>query len=170
MLIPVIFKNMADEIINSNPIGKNDFVMNDGVIIDCGALNDDCDICGAENIFDAGSAVETCLDGTKDPVQDFMNDVENRLSLEKEKVGNRVIELTITINLKPDLKSEGCDCCVKTSCDKNVDNVTKSMALKYAKAYGLYKISAINDIMAFKGSDFFDDVTLLTTIAQDHII
>ena len=149
MLIPNVFKNLDDAM--------------------CSLLPEDESCCEAEAIFDAGSTAETCLDTSKDPVQGFMDDVEDKLSLDKAKVGNRVIKITLTINLDDCDNKECCSVVKEANTIKDPDTI--KLAKRYANEYALYKLAALNDIATFKGKDsVMNDITLLTTIAQNHII
>ena len=152
MIIPNVFKNLMDDMTSLDPMSES--------------------CCSAEDLFDMGSLAETACDTSKDPVQEFMDSIEDKLSLEPEKRGNRVIKITITLNLDElDKQNKPEDiCCVKEASSYLNDKEVIKLAKRYANEYALYKISALNDIASLHGgeSKFLDDLTLYTTIAQNY--
>ena len=142
MLIPDVFKNL-------------DAAM-------CSVLPEDNHCCDGEEIFDAGSLAECCLDSSKDPVQGFMDELEDNLSLNKEKTGKRIIKITLSINL--DSSNEPL---VDTSIEKCASEDIIKLAKRYANEYALYKLAALRDISELHGKSFLDDITLINTIAQN---
>lgn len=146
MLIPNVFQNLADDII---------------------AIAPEANCCGAEEVFDAGDAMQCALDTSKDPAQQFMDAVEDKLSIIPEKRGKRVIQITITLSLD-DKQNDVVDSVIKEASELSSDSDVVSLAKRYSNEYALYKLAALNDISSFYGNDILDDFTLYTTIAQNY--
>ena len=148
MLVPQLFRNLSDCIIN--PADE---------VHQC---------CSSEEVFDCGDALEAALDTSKDPVANFMNKVEEKLSLDPKIRGERVIKLTISINIDNPSATDIVDMStIKEASDYQNNNEIVKLAKRYAVEYGLYKLSALNDIAKLKGDNFVDDYTIFTTIAQN---
>jgi hypothetical protein len=111
--------------------------------------------CGCElgNMFDAGSEYGSSNDpGNDDSVQQFMNSVEQKFSIKTEPVKNRVITITIV---------KGAKQLTKQASTITLTPNFESRALALAETYGLYKLSALNDIQNMHGEEIAEAQYLL---------
>lgn len=147
ILIPEIFKNLSGAVDSVDP------------------FDDGC--CDSEALFDACGAVDAMMDPTKDPVQHIMDEVEEQTSLEPKIRGDRTAQVIITVCLSPSGLSDLTDKLITIKSASSQDPQVVKLAKRFANEYGLYKLSALNDISNIKGADFLDDAALITSIAQN---
>lgn len=127
---------------------------------------DDCGSCSAENVFDCCSAMDAFNDTSKDPVQKFMDEVEEKCSFDDDATNERVIH--IVIKLKGDKNYDAVPEINITKTASEKDEVTK-LAKRYVKEYALYKLAALNDIKTIRGDNFVNDFMLSNVVAQNLI-
>lgn len=116
--------------------------------------------CGCElgNMFDSSSEHACGADSANDDeVQKLMDMAEQKFSIKTEPVKNRV--MTIMIIKGASEKS------MRVSNIKLTENF-ENRALALAETYGLYKLSALQDIMKFHG-DEIDEAQYLLTVGQN---
>lgn len=116
--------------------------------------------CGCElgNMFDSSSEHACGCDAANDDeVQKLMDMAEQKFSIKTEPVKNRV--MTIMIIKGASEKS------LQTSNIQLTENFEKR-ALALAETYGLYKLSALQDIMKFHGDDI-DEPQYLLAVGQN---
>jgi hypothetical protein len=116
--------------------------------------------CGCElgNMFDSSSEHACgCDSANDDEVQNLMDMAEKKFAIKTEPVKNRV--MTIMIVKGANEKA------LKSSNIQLTENFEKR-ALALAETYGMYKISALQDIMKFHG-DEIDEAQLLLTVGQN---
>lgn len=116
--------------------------------------------CGCElgNMFDSSSDYASgCDTANDDEVQKLMDMAEQKFSIKTEPVKNRV--MTIMIIKGASEKS------LQTSNIQLTESFEKR-ALALAETYGLYKLSALQDIMKFHG-DEIDEPQYLLTVGQN---
>lgn len=116
--------------------------------------------CGCElgNMFDSSSEYASGCDAANDDeVQKLMDMAEQKFSIKTEPVKNRVMTIMI----------------IKGASEKSIQvsniQLTESFekrALALAETYGLYKLSALQDIMKFHG-DEIDEPQYLLTVGQN---
>jgi hypothetical protein len=116
--------------------------------------------CGCElgNMFDSSSDYSCGADAANDDeVQSLMDIAEQKFSIKAEPVKNRVM----TIMIIKGASEKG----LQSSSIQLTENSEKR-ALALAETYGLYKLSALQDIMKFHG-DEIDEPQYLLTVGQN---
>jgi hypothetical protein len=111
--------------------------------------------CGCElgNMFDAGSQYGSSNDpGNDDEVQKFMDSVEQKFSIKTEPVKNRVMTIMIV---------KGAKQLTKQASTIALSPSFENRALALAETYGLYKLSALNDIQNMHGEEIAEAQYLL---------
>lgn len=115
--------------------------------------------CDLGNMFNSSSAHACgCDTANDDEVQKFMDMAEQKFSIKTEPVKNRVMTITI----------------IKGASTKDYNGTSKlelspnfeKRALALAETYGMYKISALQDIIDFHGSEI-DEAQFLLTVGQN---
>lgn len=115
--------------------------------------------CDLGNMFNSSSSHACgCDTANDDEVQKFMDMAEQKFSIKTEPVKNRVMTITI----------------IKGASTKDYNGTSKlelspnfeKRALALAETYGMYKISALQDIMKFHGDDI-DEPQYLLTVGQN---
>lgn len=128
------------------------------------------DISALEDIFNSGSALDCIADNADaDPVQDLMDQVSEKFSLDEDKKEKRIINITI-INANNDKNNldQILPSILKSASEVDTNSLLYNKAKKYAASYAVYKIAAINDIEKFKGEKL-NDASLYSLIAQNYI-
>jgi hypothetical protein len=116
--------------------------------------------CGCElgNMFDSGSEYSCGADSANDDeVQKLMDMAEQKFSIKTEPVKNRVMTIMIIKGASEKVLNRS-----NIQLTENFEN----RALALAETYGLYKLSAFQDIMNFHG-DEIDEAQLLLTVGQN---
>ena len=127
---------------------------------------DECGSCAAENVFDCCSAMDVFNDPSKDPVQQFMDEVEEKCSFDDDATNERTIHIIIKLKGNKNCEHLPEIDITKTASEK--DDVSK-LAKRYVKEYALYKLAALNDIKSIHGEGFVNDFMLSNVIAQNFI-
>jgi hypothetical protein len=116
--------------------------------------------CGCElgNMFDSSSEYSCGADAANDDeVQKLMDMAEQKFSIKTEPVKNRVMTIMII---------KGASEKVLNRSNIQLTENFEKRALALAETYGLYKLSAFQDIMKFHG-DEIDEAQLLLTVGQN---
>ena len=129
------------------------------------------DLSALEDLFDSGSALDCLSDcSTSDPVQNIMDEIGDKFSIEEEPRGKRMLKIIIInnksgedINVEDILPS-----ILKSASEIDHSSEVYNKAVKFSAAYAMYKIAAINDIQKFRGKNL-DAAELYALIAQDYI-
>lgn len=129
------------------------------------------DLSALEDLFDSGSALDCLSDcSTSDPVQNIMDEIGDKFSIEEESRGKRMLRIIIInnksgedINVEDILPS-----ILKSASEIDHSSEVYNKAVKFSAAYAMYKIAAINDIQKFRGKNL-DAAELYALITQDYI-
>jgi hypothetical protein len=116
--------------------------------------------CGCElgNIFDSSSDYSCGADAANDDeVQKLMDMAEQKFSIKTEPVKNRVMTIMII---------KGASEKVPQASGIRLTENFENRALALAETYGLYKLSALQDIMNFHGNEI-DEAQYLLTVGQN---
>jgi hypothetical protein len=125
---------------------------------------EDLGSCSAENVFDCCSAMDAFNDPSKDPVQKFMDEVQEKCSFDDKDVNERVIHIVIKINGNNSVSPS-----VELTKTATSNDDAAKLAKRYVKEYALYKLAALNDIRTIHGEDFVNDFMLSTVVAQNLV-
>lgn len=111
--------------------------------------------CGCElgNLFQSGSDYSCgCDSANDDEVQKLMDMAEQKFSIKTEPVKNRVMTVMII---------KGANQAVKSASKVELTPNFEKRALALAESYGVYKITALQDIMKFHGDEIDEPQYLL---------
>lgn len=140
-----------------------------------GLNNFGIDLNELDNLFDSGSEFDCIADNSNsDPIQKLFDKASDKFSIDKNGRDKRIISITIINNggstSANNILEDILPTILKTA-SSNSNNYSKEVinkAKKYATAYAVYKIAAINDIEKLQGKEL-DEATLLSLIGQNYI-